>query len=90
VVDVGGGLGVDYEGSRSRNDCSINYSLQEYANNIVRSLANTCIEYDLPHPQIFTESGRALTAHHAVLVTNVIDTERAPEQDAPPPGEDEP
>jgi arginine decarboxylase len=91
VVDAGGGLGVDYEGSRSRNDCSMNYSLQEYANNIVRSLANTCIEYDLPHPQIFTESGRALTAHHAVLVTNVIDTERAPEQDAlSPPGEDEP
>jgi arginine decarboxylase len=91
VVDAGGGLGVDYEGSRSRNDCSINYSLQEYANNIVRSLMNTCIEYDLPHPQIFTESGRALTAHHAVLVTNVIDTERAPEQDElPVPSGDEP
>jgi arginine decarboxylase len=91
VVDAGGGLGVDYEGSRSRNDCSINYSLQEYANNIVRSLMNTCIEYDLPHPQIFTESGRALTAHHAVLVTNVIDTERAPAQDGlPAPYGDEP
>ncbi|WP_018232914.1 biosynthetic arginine decarboxylase [Thioalkalivibrio thiocyanodenitrificans] len=91
VVDAGGGLGVDYEGSRSRNDCSINYSLQEYANNIVRSLMNTCIEYDLPHPQIFTESGRALTAHHAVLVTNVIDTERAPAQDdLPAPTGDEP
>lgn len=91
VVDAGGGLGVDYEGSRSRNDCSINYSLQEYANNIVRSLANTCIEYELPHPQIFTESGRALTAHHAVLITNVIDTERAPAQDdLLPPSEDDP
>ncbi len=91
VVDAGGGLGVDYEGSRSRNDCSMNYSLQEYANNIVRGIMNTCREYDLPHPQIFTESGRALTAHHAVLVTNVIDTERAPEQgDLSPPAEDEP
>jgi arginine decarboxylase len=91
VVDAGGGLGVDYEGSRSRNDCSMNYSLQEYANNIVRSLVNACREYDLPHPQIFTESGRALTAHHAVLVTNVIDTERAPDrEDLAPPGIDEP
>ncbi|ACL74193.1 biosynthetic arginine decarboxylase [Thioalkalivibrio sulfidiphilus] len=91
VVDAGGGLGVDYEGSRSRNDCSMNYSLQEYANNIVRGIMNTCREYDLPHPQIFTESGRALTAHHAVLVTNVIDTERAPEQgDLSPPAGDEP
>jgi arginine decarboxylase len=91
VVDAGGGLGVDYEGSRSRNDCSMNYSLQEYANNIVRSLVNTCRECDLPHPQIFTESGRALTAHHAVLVTNVIDTERAPDREGlAPPGDDEP
>ncbi|HSO99878.1 MAG TPA: biosynthetic arginine decarboxylase [Thioalkalivibrio sp.] len=91
VVDAGGGLGVDYEGSRSRNDCSMNYSLQEYANNIVRGIMNTCREYDLPHPQIFTESGRALTAHHAVLITNVIDTERAPEQgDLAPPVGDEP
>jgi arginine decarboxylase len=91
VVDAGGGLGVDYEGSRSRNDCSMNYSLQEYANNIVRSLVNACREYDLPHPQIFTESGRALTAHHAVLVTNVIDTERAPDREGlAPPGDDEP
>ncbi|MFN2348566.1 MAG: biosynthetic arginine decarboxylase [Thioalkalivibrio sp.] len=91
VVDAGGGLGVDYEGSRSRNDCSMNYSLQEYANNIVRGIMNTCREYDLPHPQIFTESGRALTAHHAVLITNVIDTERAPEQgDLAPPAGDEP
>jgi arginine decarboxylase len=91
VVDAGGGLGVDYEGSRSRNDCSMNYSLKEYANNIVRSLVNACREYDLPHPQIFTESGRALTAHHAVLVTNVIDTERAPDREGlAPPGDDEP
>ncbi|MFN3785545.1 MAG: biosynthetic arginine decarboxylase [Thiothrix sp.] len=78
VVDVGGGLGVDYEGSRSRNDCSINYSLQEYANTIVRSVLDICEEYDLPFPDFLSESGRALTAHHAVLITNVIDTD--PEQ----------
>ncbi len=78
VVDVGGGLGVDYEGSRSRSDCSINYSLQEYANTIVRSILDVCEEYDLPFPDFITESGRGMTAHHAVLITNVIDTD--PEQ----------
>ncbi len=78
VVDVGGGLGVDYDGSRSRSDCSINYSLQEYANTIVRSVLDVCEEYELPFPDFITESGRGMTAHHAVLITNVIDTD--PEQ----------
>ncbi len=78
VVDVGGGLGVDYDGSRSRNVCSINYSLQEYANTIVRSVQDVCEEYELPFPDFISESGRGLTAHHAVLITNVIDTD--PEQ----------
>ena len=78
VVDVGGGLGVDYDGSRSRNDCSINYSLQEYANTIVRSVFDVCEEYDIPLPDFISESGRGMTAHHAVLITNVIDTD--PEQ----------
>ena len=90
-VDVGGGLGIDYEGSRSRNLCSMNYSLQEYANNVVHTLWEICIEHDLPHPDIVTESGRALTAHHAMLITDVIDIEKIstgttntePEQDAP-------
>lgn len=92
VVDVGGGLGVDYEGSRSRSDCSINYSLQEYANTIVHSVLDICEEYDLPFPDFVSESGRGLTAHHAVLITNVIDTD--PEQPEslpaiqPPQGED--
>ncbi|MGM0678121.1 biosynthetic arginine decarboxylase [Ectothiorhodospira marina] len=91
VVDVGGGLAVDYEGTRSRNLCSMNYSLQDYANSVVRILANTCREYDLPHPEIFTESGRGTTAHHAVLITDVIDTERAPvAADIQPPDEDAP
>lgn len=78
VVDVGGGLGVDYDGSRSRNECSINYSLQEYANTIVRSVQDVCEEYELPFPDFISESGRGLSAHHAVLITNVIDTD--PEQ----------
>lgn len=83
VVDVGGGLGVDYEGSRSRNDCSINYTLQEYANMVVRSVLDVCEEYQVPMPDFITESGRGMTAHHAVLITNVIDTD--PEQPEKPP-----
>ena len=75
TVDAGGGLGVDYDGSRSRRECSMNYSMEEYAQNIVRSLAEISAEHNLPHPHIITESGRALTAHHAVLITNVTDIE---------------
>jgi len=75
VVDAGGGLGVDYDGSRSRRESSINYSLDEYAQNIVRSFADICAEKQVPQPDIITESGRALTAHHAVLITNVTDVE---------------
>lgn len=91
VVNVGGGLGVDYEGTRSRSFCSMNYSVQEYAHNIVRALAEICDERHLPHPDLVSESGRALTAHHAVLVTNVIEAEQAPgPDDAPPPASDEP
>jgi len=75
VVDAGGGLGVDYDGSHSRRESSINYSLDEYAQNIVRSFAELCAEQHVPQPDIITESGRALTAHHAVLITNVTDVE---------------
>ena len=75
IVDAGGGLGVDYDGSRSRRESSINYSLDEYAQNIVRSFADICREKQVPQPDIITESGRALTAHHAVLITNVTDIE---------------
>ena len=75
VVDAGGGLGVDYDGSRSRRESSINYSLDEYAQNIVRSFAELCTEKQIPQPDIITESGRAITAHHAVLITNVTDVE---------------
>ncbi len=82
-VNVGGGLGVDYEGTRSRSFCSMNYSIQEYAHNIVRALKEICAERDLPHPDIVTESGRAMTAHHAVLITKVVDVELAPGADMP-------
>jgi arginine decarboxylase len=75
IIDAGGGLGVDYDGSGSRRESSINYSLDEYAQNIVRSFAKLCTEKKIPHPDIITESGRALTAHHAVLITNVTDVE---------------
>lgn len=77
TIDVGGGLAVDYEGTHTRAYCSMNYTIQEYANNIVYTLAEICQEHKLPHPNIITESGRAMTAHHAVLITNVIAVEHA-------------
>jgi arginine decarboxylase len=73
-IDVGGGLGVDYEGTGSRSFCSTNYSVAEYADSVVHSVWKICEEHDLPHPDIVSESGRALTAHHAVLITNVVET----------------
>ncbi|ABI55429.1 biosynthetic arginine decarboxylase [Alkalilimnicola ehrlichii MLHE-1] len=78
TVDVGGGLGVDYEGSRSRSFCSMNYTVAEYAHNVVHALWQVCEDEGLPHPDIITESGRAMTAHHAVLITDVIDGDRVP------------
>jgi arginine decarboxylase len=77
-MDVGGGLGVDYEGTRSRGYCSINYGLEQYAHTIVQPLADACAEHGIPAPCVLTESGRALTAHHAVLVANVSEVEPAP------------
>lgn len=75
TVDAGGGLGVDYDGSGSRRECSINYSVNEYAENIVRAFAEVAEQHGLPQPNIITESGRAITAHHAVLITNVTEVE---------------
>jgi arginine decarboxylase len=74
-VDVGGGLGVDYDGSRSTAHASVNYSVQEYANDIIYSLAEASRESEVPMPHVISESGRALTAHHALLLINVIDLE---------------
>jgi len=74
-LDVGGGLGVDYDGTNSESDSSVNYSLQEYANDIVYTVAEACREHELPMPHLISESGRALTAHHALLLLKVIDVE---------------
>lgn len=75
ILDVGGGLAIDYDGSGSRNECSMNYSLDDYASNVLHIVQETCRQHALPCPQIFTESGRAMTAHHAMLITNIIETE---------------
>jgi arginine decarboxylase len=72
--DVGGGLGVDYDGSRSANNSSRNYSLQEYAQDIISGLQQICDEVGVPHPNIVSESGRYITAHHSCVITNVVDT----------------
>ncbi|MGH8215834.1 MAG: biosynthetic arginine decarboxylase [Rhodanobacteraceae bacterium] len=88
-VDVGGGLGVDYEGTRSRGECSTNYDLDQYANAIVAPLAAACAELQLDQPHVLTESGRARTAHHAVLVVNVSEVERAPDGVVPPVADNE-
>lgn len=89
-VDVGGGLGIDYEGTRSRSYCSINYGINQYASNIVQPLAEACEQNGLTPPRIVTECGRAMTAHHAVLVVNVAEVEQAPEGRVPPAHDDEP
>ena len=79
-ADVGGGLGVDYDGTHSNAECSTNYNIEEYAHSIVRAYAETCSEYDMPHPHLITESGRAMSAHHAVLITNIINVESVSEE----------
>ena len=86
--DVGGGLGVDYEGTRSQSDCSVNYGLNEYANNVIWAIGEACDEHGLAHPTVITESGRALTAHHTVLVSNVIGVERNEFTKITPPPKD--
>jgi len=72
-MDVGGGLGVDYDGSQTNFESSVNYTLQEYANDVVYHLQTVCDEAKVPHPTIVSESGRAIVAHHSVLVFNVLD-----------------
>ncbi|MES9942052.1 MAG: biosynthetic arginine decarboxylase [Candidatus Thiodiazotropha sp. 6PLUC2] len=90
-MDVGGGLGVNYEGSVSASNSSVDYSLQEYANDIVWALKGICDEASLPHPHIISESGRALVAHHAVLIVDVIGTTRRTTEVAPvEPGQESP
>ena len=79
-VDCGGGLGVDYDGTRSANsESSVNYSIQEYVNDCVYTFVDAANKNDIAHPNIITESGRSLSAHHSVLVIDVLETASLPE-----------
>jgi arginine decarboxylase len=78
-MDSGGGLAVDYEGTRSRGYCSMNYGLDQFAHNLIQPLSEACAEFNLTPPMMVTEAGRAMTAHHAVMVVNVSEVEEAPE-----------
>ena len=75
-LDVGGGLGVDYDGSQTDFESSVNYTLQEYANDVVHYIQTVCDDAGVPHPTIVSESGRAVAAHHSVLVFNVLGVSR--------------
>jgi arginine decarboxylase len=82
-VDVGGGLGVDYDGSRTTRPASMNYTTREYANDVVYTLGTVCRNKGLPMPHLISESGRALTAHHSLLLVNVTDVESQDVRGAP-------
>src|SRR5947209_3583636 len=71
LLDVGGGMAVDYDGSKTAFDSSANYSAQEFANDVVYTIMQVCDDENVPHPTIIQESGRYLSAYHAILVTNV-------------------
>ena len=78
-VDIGGGLGVDYDGTRSSNsESSVNYSIQEYVNDVISTMVDVSDKNDIPHPNIITESGRSLTAHHSVLIFEVLEATSLP------------
>ncbi len=83
LLDVGGGLAVDYDGSQTNFVSSTNYSLQEYANDVVSAIMESCDAAEVPHPVIVSESGRAITAHHSVLVMNVLGTSEFGSVDVP-------
>lgn len=72
IMDVGGGLGIDYDGSQTDFESSVNYTLAEYAADVVYNIQNVCEEAEIPHPIIMTESGRAIAAYHSVLLFNVL------------------
>ncbi len=78
-VDIGGGLGVDYDGTRSSSsESSVNYSIQEYVNDAISTVVDAADKNNIPHPNIITESGRSLTAHHSVLIFEVLETASVP------------
>ncbi len=87
-VDVGGGLGVDYDGSRSTRPASMNYSMREYANDVVYTLGTVCRSEGVPMPHLISESGRAITAHHSLLLVNVTDVESQSDPQIPELGAD--
>ena len=89
-VDTGGGMGVDYDGTRSSNsESSVNYSIQEYVNDVVSTFVDAADKHGLAHPNIITETGRSLTAHHSVLIFEVLETASWPQMDDDwEPGED--
>ena len=81
-VDCGGGLGVDYDGTRSpSSESSVNYSIQEYVNDCIYTFVDAADHNNIPHPNIITESGRSLTDHHSVLIIDVLETASLPEMD---------
>lgn len=81
-VDIGGGLGVDYDGTRSANrESSVNYSIQEYVNDAISTMVDVSEKNNIPHPNIITESGRSLTAHHSVLIFEVLESTSLPSWD---------
>jgi arginine decarboxylase len=82
-LDVGGGLGVDYDGSQTNFESSVNYTIQEYANDVVYHIQSVCDEASVPHPTIISESGRAVVAYHSVLVFNVLGVAAQGENNAP-------
>ncbi len=78
-IDIGGGLGVDYDGTRSSaSESSMNYSIQEYANDAVSAIVEACVKNEIKQPNIITESGRSLTAHHSILILEVLETAELP------------
>ena len=83
-LDVGGGLGVDYDGSQTNFESSVNYTLQEYANDVVYHLQTVCDDAGVPHPNIISESGRAIAAYHAVLVFGVLGVASQGNEQPPP------
>src|SRR5580704_16052407 len=83
-LDVGGGLGIDYDGSQTDFVSSVNYTLQEYANDVVFRIKNVCDEAEVPHPTIFSESGRAMVAYHSVLVFDVLGVSNFDQYQSPP------
>jgi arginine decarboxylase len=82
-LDVGGGLGIDYDGSQTDFESSVNYTLEEYARDVVYHIQNICDEAEVPHPTIVTESGRAVAAYHSLLVFNVLGVSGFGEEELP-------